>query len=65
MLQDRITTFFTALQNVYFWHKADMPFVLSYVRFWGKVDMTRTCLDVAYDPKRKCAGSPIIASSLC
>jgi hypothetical protein len=32
---DRITTFFTAAQNVCFWHKADMAFALGDVRFWG------------------------------
>jgi len=32
---DRITTFFTALQNVCFWHKADMVGTHNNVRFWG------------------------------
>ena len=32
---DRITTFFTAAQDVCFWHKADMAIALHDVRFWG------------------------------
>ena len=28
-------TFFTAAQNVRFWHKADIAAVLIHVRFWG------------------------------
>jgi hypothetical protein len=28
--------------DVSFWHKADMPFALTNVRFWGIADMTRT-----------------------
>jgi hypothetical protein len=32
---DRITTFFTAAQNVRFWHKADIPTRSINVRFWG------------------------------
>src|SRR5215469_3417340 len=32
---DRRATFFTAAQNVCFWHKADMTMPLSDVRFWG------------------------------
>jgi hypothetical protein len=28
-------TFFTAAQNVRFWHKADIPITLNDVRFWG------------------------------
>src|SRR6516165_11142456 len=33
---DRITTFFTAAQNVRFWHKADMAVMLNDVRFRGQ-----------------------------
>jgi hypothetical protein len=32
---DRITTFFTAAQNVCFWHKADIPTRSINVRFRG------------------------------
>ena len=32
---DRIATFFTAAQNVCFWHKADITIMLNDVRFWG------------------------------
>src|SRR5262249_53337718 len=32
---DRITTFFTAPQNVCFWHKADIARLSSDVRYWG------------------------------
>jgi hypothetical protein len=32
---DRITTFFTAAQNVRFWHKADIVLASMNVRFWG------------------------------
>jgi ABC-type uncharacterized transport system substrate-binding protein len=32
---DRITTFFTAAQNVRFWHKADITTRSTNVRFWG------------------------------
>ena len=28
-------TFYTAAQNVCFWHKADITIVLIHVRFWG------------------------------
>jgi hypothetical protein len=28
-------TFFTAAQNVCFWHKADIPLRSTNVRFWG------------------------------
>jgi hypothetical protein len=31
---DRITEF-AAVQNVCFWHKADMAIALNNVRFWG------------------------------
>jgi hypothetical protein len=28
-------TFFTAVQNVRFWHKADIQLLPANVRFWG------------------------------
>jgi hypothetical protein len=35
LTSDRITTFFTAAQNVRFWHKADIRTRSINVRFWG------------------------------
>ena len=36
---DRITTIFTAAQNVCFWHKADIDLSGGNVRYWGKADI--------------------------
>jgi hypothetical protein len=33
--------FFTAAQNICFWHKADMAATLNDVRFWGKADIAQ------------------------
>jgi hypothetical protein len=33
--RDRITPFFTAAQNVRFWHLADISMLSGNVRFWG------------------------------
>jgi hypothetical protein len=34
--RDGTTTFFTAAQNVRFWHKADIARLSSNVRYWGE-----------------------------
>ena len=33
-------TFFAAVQNVRYWHKADITAVLINVRYWHKADIT-------------------------
>ena len=40
--------FFGAVQNVCFWHKADITARLIHVRFWGKADIAQTGLDVCF-----------------
>jgi hypothetical protein len=32
---DGTTTFFTAAQNVRYWHNADITIALTNIRFWG------------------------------
>jgi hypothetical protein len=39
---------FAAMHDIRFWHKADMPVVISDVRFGGKADIPSTSLDVSY-----------------
>src|SRR5215469_3012777 len=47
-VRDRITAFCTAVQNVRFWHKADIPRLSSNVRYWGKADIAATLLNVRF-----------------